>query len=205
MCTWSKSGRYRIRVTKVVVFAKPIFIFSLISICADIQTNIQTIIQTHNFQTRVCSENKPLGTTYTFYSVRWATEKGDILGVRAQKVAQLRGGGTNNFCLWSGYCLEICKDLSSIVHDFWLCGKINRQTNIQTNKPLSFDYVHKPGEYNFCSWSGYCLEICKDLSPVVHDFWLCGKINRQTNRQTNKHLRLGCVDNPRGPTLKVPT
>ena len=30
---------------------------------------------------------------YTFYSVRWATQKGDILGVRAQKVAQLRGGG----------------------------------------------------------------------------------------------------------------
>ena len=32
---------------------------------------------------------------YTFYSVRWATQKGDILGVRAQKVAQLRGGGTD--------------------------------------------------------------------------------------------------------------
>ena len=30
---------------------------------------------------------------YTFYSVRWATQKGDILGVRAQKVAQLGGEG----------------------------------------------------------------------------------------------------------------
>ena len=30
--------------------------------------------------------------TYTFYSVRWATQKGDILEVRAQKVAQLGGG-----------------------------------------------------------------------------------------------------------------
>ena len=29
---------------------------------------------------------------YTFYSVRWATQKGDILEVRAQKVTQLRGG-----------------------------------------------------------------------------------------------------------------
>ena len=29
---------------------------------------------------------------YTFYSVRWATQKGDILEVRAQKVAQLGGG-----------------------------------------------------------------------------------------------------------------
>ena len=28
------------------------------------------------------------------------------------------GGGTNNFCLWSGYCLEICKALSLILHDF---------------------------------------------------------------------------------------
>ena len=58
------------------------------------------------------------------------------------------------------------------------------------------------GPNNFCSWSGYCLEICKDLSPIVH---LCGKINRQTNRQTNKHLRLDCVDKPRGPALKVPS
>ena len=33
---------------------------------------------------------------------------------------------------------------------------------------------------------------------------LCGKINRQTNRQTNKHLRLDCVDKPRSPALKVP-
>ena len=34
--------------------------------------------------------------TYTFYSVRWATQKGDILEVRAQKVAQL-GGGTDSY------------------------------------------------------------------------------------------------------------
>ena len=29
---------------------------------------------------------------YTDYSVRWATQKGDFLEVRAQKVAQLGGG-----------------------------------------------------------------------------------------------------------------
>ena len=54
----------------------------------------------------------------------------------------LQAGGTNNFSSWRGYCLKICKDLSSIVH---LCGKINRQTNRQTNKPPSFDCVHKLG------------------------------------------------------------
>ena len=89
------------------------------------------------------------------------------------------------------------------MHNFWLCRKINRQRNRQTNKPLSFYCVHKPGgTNNFSSWSGYCFEICKDLSPIVH---LCGKINRQTNRQTNKHLSLDCVDKPRGLALKVPS
>ena len=34
---------------------------------------------------------------------------------------------------------------------------------------------------------------------------LCGKINRQTNRPTNKHLRLDCVDKPGGPALKGPS
>ena len=37
---------------------------------------------------------------------------------------------------------------------------------------------------------------------VVH---LCGKISRQTNRQTNKRLRVDCVDKPQGPALKVPS
>ena len=43
---------------------------------------------------------------YTFYSVRWATQKGDILGVRAQKVAQLRGGDRFVFsvCAWPSSC-----------------------------------------------------------------------------------------------------
>ena len=82
----------------------------------------------------------------------------------------------------------------------------NKQTaNRQTNKPLSFDCVDKPGggTDNLCSRSEYCVKICKYLSPIVHDFWLCRKINRETNGQTNKHLRLDCVDKPRGPTLKV--
>ena len=55
------------------------------------------------------------------------------------------GGGANIFCSWSACLLEMSKDLSTIVHSFHLCGKINRQTNRQTNKPLSFDCVHKPG------------------------------------------------------------
>ena len=37
---------------------------------------------------------------YTFYSVTWATQKGDILGVRAQKVAQLRG--------WDRFVFSVC-------------------------------------------------------------------------------------------------
>ena len=39
---------------------------------------------------------------YTDYSVRWATQKGDILEVRAQKVAQLGGGDRFVFsvCPW---------------------------------------------------------------------------------------------------------
>ena len=39
---------------------------------------------------------------YTFYPVRWATQKGDIFGVRAQEVAQLGGGGQIFF---DGVCL----------------------------------------------------------------------------------------------------
>ena len=34
--------------------------------------------------------------TYTFYPVRWATQKGDIFGVHAQILAQL--GGRDFFC-----------------------------------------------------------------------------------------------------------
>ena len=43
----------------------------------------------------VCSVYQP-NLTYTFYPVRWATQKGNILRVRAPKVAQL-GGGTDFF------------------------------------------------------------------------------------------------------------
>ena len=42
---------------QVIIFAGENFI------CADIHTNIQTYKQTYKFQTRLCSENKPLGTT----------------------------------------------------------------------------------------------------------------------------------------------
>ena len=44
--------------------------------------------------------------TYTFYSVRWATQKGDILGVRAQKVAQLGWGDRFVFSVraWPSSC-----------------------------------------------------------------------------------------------------
>ena len=34
--------------------------------------------------------------------------------------------------------------IKRVVHSFHLCGKINRQTKRQTNKALSFDWVHKP-------------------------------------------------------------
>ena len=44
-----------------------------------------------NFETATIIVYYMLG-AYTFCSVRWATQKGDILGVRAQKVARLRGG-----------------------------------------------------------------------------------------------------------------
>ena len=41
-------------------------------------------------------------------------------------------GGANIFCWWSGCLLEMSENLSSLVHSFHLCGKINRQTKKQT-------------------------------------------------------------------------
>ena len=64
---------------------------------------------------------------------------------RGKKNTVPLGGGPNILCSWRGGLLEMSQNLSPIVHSFHLCGKINRQTNRQTNKPLSFDCVHKPG------------------------------------------------------------
>ena len=112
-----------------------------------------------------------------------------------------KGGGANIFCSWSGCLLEMSENLSPTVHSFNLCGKINRQKNKQTNKPLSFHCVHKPGGGGaniFCSWSGRLLEMSENESPIVYSFHLCEKINRQTNRQTNKPLSFDCVHKPEG-------
>ena len=97
--------------------------------------------------------------------------------------------------------MEMCEYLYPIVQHFHLCGKKkNRQTNRETNTNLRIDCLYKQGggDNIFCSWSGCLLEMSENLSPIVHSFHLCGKINRQTNRQTNKPLSFDCVHKPRG-------
>ena len=108
--------------------------------------------------------------------------------------------GTNIFCSWRGYFVEMCEYLYPIVQHFHLCGKKNRQTNRETNTNLRIDCLYKQGggANIFCSWSGCLLEMSENLSPIVHSFHLCGKINRQTNRQTNKPLSFDCVHKPGG-------
>ena len=80
--------------------------------------------------------------------------------------------------------MELCEDLSPIVHNFHLCGKINRQTNRQTNKPLSFDCVHKPGGLIICARGA---DIVKDLQRFIPNSALVRK-NKQTDEQTNKQI-----------------
>ena len=95
--------------------------------------------------------------------------------------------------------MEIYEYVYPIVQHFHLCGKKNRQTNRETNTNLRIDCLDMPGRGGrecaniFCSWSGCLLEMSENLSPIVHSFHLCGKINRQTNRQTNKPLSVDCV------------
>ena len=95
--------------------------------------------------------------------------------------------------------MEKCEYLYQIVKHFHLCGK-KRQTNRETNANLRIDCLDKPGGGNkiFCSRNACLLEMFEDLSPIVHSFHLCGKINRQTNRQTNKPLSFDCVHKPGG-------
>ena len=80
--------------------------------------------------------------------------------------------------------------------------KKNRQTNRETNANLRIYCLYKPREEGggniFCLWSGCLLKMSEILSPIVHSFHLCGKINRQTNRQTNKPLSFDCVHKPGG-------
>ena len=42
------------------------------------------------------------------------------------------------------------------------------------------------------------MEMCEYLYPIVQHFHLCGKKNRQTNRETNTNLRIDCLDKPGG-------
>ena len=89
----------------------------------------------------------------------------------------------------------MCEYLYQIVKHFHLCEK-KRQTNRETNANLRIDCLDKPGGGGaniFCSWSECLSEMSEDLSTIVHSFHLCGKINRQTNRQTNKPLSVDCV------------
>ena len=108
--------------------------------------------------------------------------------------------GTNIFCSWRGYFVEMCEYLYPIVQHFHLCGKkkTDRQTEKQTQIWESIVYTSRGGANIFCSWSGCLLEMSENLSPIVHSFHLCGKINRQTNRQTNKPLSFDCVHKPGG-------
>ena len=99
--------------------------------------------------------------------------------------------------------MEMCEYLYPIVQHFHLSEKKNRQTNRETNTNLRIDCLDKPGGGReganiFCSWSGCLVEMSENLSPIVHSFHLRGKINRQTNRQTNKPLSFDCIHKPRG-------
>ena len=85
---------------------------------------------------------------------------------------------------------------------FSFVRKKKRQTNRETNTNtiLGIDCLDKPegreGANIFCSWSGRLLEMSENESPIVYSFHLCEKINRQTNRQTNKPLSFDCVHKP---------
>ena len=84
------------------------------------------------------------------------------------------------FFSWSGYFLDMCEYLSLIVHSLHLCGKINRKKNIQTSNHLKFDFIYSPGgKFILCSWSVCFLQMCGDLSPVLHKIHFCGKIKNK--------------------------
>ena len=101
--------------------------------------------------------------------------------------------------------MEMCEYLYPIVQHFHLCGK-KKQTDKQRNKHKFENRLSRQagvggGAYIFCSWTRCLLEMSENLSPIVHSFHLCVKINRQTNRQTNKPLSFDCVHKPGG--LKI--
>ena len=85
-----------------------------------------------------------------------------------------------------GDILWRCENIYTKQCNIFICAekKKNRQTNRETNTHFRIDCLDKPegGAYIFCSWSGCLLETSENLSPIVHSFHLCGKINRQTNR-----------------------
>ena len=45
------------------------------------------------------------------------------------------------------------------------------------------------------------MEIYEYLYPIVQHFHLCGKKNRETNRETHTNLRMDCLDKPRRGAL----
>ena len=66
-------------------------------------------------------------TTFSFVQKKKQTDK-----QRNTRKIENRLWGANIFCWWSGCLLEMSENLSSLVHSFHLCGKINRQTKKQT-------------------------------------------------------------------------
>ena len=75
--------------------------------------------------------------------------------------------------------MEMSQNLSPAAHSFHLCGKINRQTNRQTNKPLSFDCVHKQGGPIIFTRGVDTVKRFAPNSALVRK-------NKQTDKQTNK-------------------
>ena len=74
----------------------------------------------------------PSQSAYTFDSVRWATQKGDIFRVRAQEVAQL-GGGRDNF-FFDGVCVAQLK----------IRGQGKHYSNFKSEKiPITIVFCHE--------------------------------------------------------------